>query len=748
MKASMHKTLLRWAPAAGIGLVVGLAVMTALSKSDGGTATLRQTAYISTIGQGGASAIAQIDQGLSATAPLAASPVADPQTEQARFAGVARDLFGRVDDVRAFVLFRAAPTREEANRIAQTVSEGIVRFSAGGKVFYLAPSGVAVPGGNRAGVFPLVGQGGKLPSALSAGEGMQRTLGTAIARNAHTASGFFDWDGNAVSDTAQVRLGDSGERVFWRVMPVQAFDPATGRETLVGAVAALVDAKALLGRIAAAPATLTGPFDRVALPDGIRDTASGEARSIGIPTGEQGFLATVPVVVTASSIPLFTKIAALLAALAAAAAVIFATGREARGRREAENRLRKNRRGFKKRSAELKRSEDRFKRLAESTNVVPWAADLAEQRFTYIGPQIAKITGYPVTSWCAPGFWVQHVHPEDRHKTFVDGFKNLGEGEYAVLEYRIRSADGKIIHVRNMLTMSLRSDGSRISQGYMLDITEMKTAQAKLNDARRQAEEANKTKSEFLANMSHELRTPLNAVIGFAEVMKDELFGPMGERYKDYAESVHSSGKHLLDLINDVLDLSKIEAGKIELIEEETDLGILLSKCRTVLHERASSAGVHIRLEIPAPLPNAIVDSRRIKQVILNLMSNAIKFTMPGGRITLRGELVAPKGLRVTIADTGIGMTRDEMKVAFEQFGQIDNELSRNHSGTGLGLPITRSLVELHGGELEMESRSGVGTSAHVWLPLTRVVTLSAKQGKGEAGAEQGGDVQVKKAVG
>ncbi len=726
MQAMTDKTFLRWAAAAGIGLVVCVSAVAALSGSNGDRVAGRMAA-VAAIGQSGMSAMGFVDQGLAAILPMLAGEAVGP-----RFDAVSRDLFDRADDVRALVLYRSAATREEANRLAQSVSEGVVEFRAGGRVFYLAPANITVTGGRDNG-FPRVGAGGALPEPLAAGREMQRALGTALSRDAPVSSALFGWEGDAVRPLPEMRIGAPGERVFWRIMPLRRVDPATGRDTLVGAAAALIDARTMLSRIAPAPATLSGPVDRVALPEGIRD-AEGGALAIGIPTGDQGFLVTVPGI-AAEDGSWLSWLAGLLLGGGAAAGVVLVTRQEAEGRLEAERRLRKNNRVFKKRSAELKRSEERFRRLAESTNVIPWAADLSTQRFTYIGPQVAKMSGYPVDSWCAPGFWVGHVHPEDRHKTFVDGLKGLSSGEYTMLEYRIRSADGVVIHIRNMLTISARRDGTSIAQGYMLDITEMKTAQAKLDDARRQAEEANRTKSEFLANMSHELRTPLNAVIGFAEVMKDELFGPMGDRYKDYAESVHSSGKHLLDLINDVLDLSKIEAGKIELIEEETDLGSLLSKCRTVLHERASSAGLHIRLEIPAPLPNVIVDSRRMKQVILNLMSNAIKFTMPGGRITLRGELKAPKGLVVTVADTGIGMTKEETAIAFEQFGQIDNELSRNHSGTGLGLPITRSLVELHGGDLEIESRKGVGTSAHVWLPLTRVVSLNAAKGGAKAKA-------------
>lgn len=720
------KSIIRWVAAASIGLVVGVSVLAASSALHKGDDLRQQSSYITAIAQGGSSSISAIDQGLSASSLLVASSITSPENERGRFARITRDFFQRTDDVQAFAFFRSAPTRDVALRIAQPNAEGITEFRAGGQLFYLAAANVSTPDGNRAGGFPLIGSAGKLPLALAAGREMQRTLGKAIANNSPTSSGLFAWDGGDIRTVREARLEDAGERTFWRVMPVQVLEPSTGQEVLVGAVAALVDAKKMLGEIATPPATFAGPVDRISLPSGAQISRDGASQSVGISMGGEGFIVTVPVESTGPfSTGLMGKLFALLLALGAAAAVIFASNKEAQGRQEAEQRLLKTRRNFKKRTGELKRSEERFRRLAESTNVVPWAADLSDQRFTYIGPQIARMTGYPVSSWCAAGFWVGHVHPEDRHRTFVEGFKNLDDGEYAMLEYRIRSADGQIIHIRNMLTIAPKKDGTRIAQGYMLDITEMKTVQVKLNDSRKQAEEANKTKSEFLANMSHELRTPLNAVIGFAEVMKDELFGPIGDRYKDYAESVHSSGKHLLDLINDVLDLSKIEAGKIELIEEETDLSTVMSKCRTVLHERASSAGLHIRLEIPAPLPTAVVDSRRIKQVILNLMSNSIKFTMPGGRITLRGELLAPKGLRITVSDTGIGMTREELEVALEQFGQIDSELSRNHNGTGLGLPITRSLVELHGGDLEIESRKGVGTSCHIWIPLTRVVSFN-----------------------
>ena len=503
-----------------------------------------------------------------------------------------------------------------------------------------------------------------------------------------------------------------------------------GRMQTLGVLAAFVDATAVFGIQNAPPITVSGPVEVTALSNAGTYSEDGWERRVSVTSGNQGF--TLSYQTQKTPLAWTGWLFAIIGGLMAAATTFYAMTHENQGRVEAERRLALHRREFKKRTAELKRSEDRFRRLAESTNVIPWAADLSDGRFTYIGPQVERLCGYPAKSWCAKGFWSDHVHPEDRRK-FVDKVNQLKGGDYTTIEYKVRSADGRVVHMRNMLTVinSRAKNGAvtRVAQGYLLDITEMKTAQVTLDEARRGAEEANKSKSEFLANMSHELRTPLNSVIGFAEVMKDEVFGSIGERYKEYAESVHTSGQHLLSLINDVLDLSKIEAGKIELVEEETDIAVVLSKCRQLLHERASQAGLHIRLEIPAPLPFVIVDGRRIKQVILNLMSNAVKFTPPGGRLTLRAELQAPRGLLISVGDTGIGMSKEEVDIALEQFGQIDSELSRQHEGTGLGLPIARSLAELHGGELEVESKKDAGTTVTLWLPMQRIVPKS-KAGK------------------
>ncbi|MBI3515538.1 MAG: two-component sensor histidine kinase [Proteobacteria bacterium] len=246
--------------------------------------------------------------------------------------------------------------------------------------------------------------------------------------------------------------------------------------------------------------------------------------------------------------------------------------------------------------------------------------------------------------------------------------------------------------------------------------------EAELRRAKEEAESANIAKSEFLANVSHELRTPLNAVIGFSEVMRDALMGPIDNRYREYAQDIHESGQHLLRLIGDVLDLSKIGAGRLELHDEPVDLAQLVQACHRLLAERARDSKVALEVDIARDLPVLMADPVRLKQIVLNLMSNAVKFTPEGGRVTARAAPDADGGATITIADTGIGMTAQEIVVALEPFRQVDNAMTRRYEGSGLGLPLAKQLTELHGGKLELTSEPGVGTTTRVRLPQRRVL--------------------------
>jgi signal transduction histidine kinase len=239
------------------------------------------------------------------------------------------------------------------------------------------------------------------------------------------------------------------------------------------------------------------------------------------------------------------------------------------------------------------------------------------------------------------------------------------------------------------------------------------------------AEDADRTRSNFLALMSHELRTPLNAIIGFSEVLASEMFGAHAvPRYGEYAKDIMGAGRHLLALINDILDLSKCDAGHLELYSEPVDLGALLRDSLRFLVSRAAEGKVKLHCAVPDDLPPVRVDGLRLKQVVLNVLTNAVKFTLPGGKVDLCALLAADGGVEIVIADTGIGMEPDQIPIALEPFRQISSPLSRNVEGTGLGLSLAKSLTERHGGTLTIESALHVGTTVRLHLPPGRTIRL------------------------
>jgi two-component system, cell cycle sensor histidine kinase PleC len=265
-------------------------------------------------------------------------------------------------------------------------------------------------------------------------------------------------------------------------------------------------------------------------------------------------------------------------------------------------------------------------------------------------------------------------------------------------------------------------------------IVELETARANSDEARRKAEEANLAKSRFLATMSHELRTPLNAIMGFSEVMKNEVFGSHTHgSYKEYSGDIHSSGQHLLNLINEILDLSRIEAGKYELNEEALNLGHLVDDCRHMLALRATSKSQTIRDMIDPALPRIWADERAVRQIVLNILSNAIKFTPQGGEIIIKAGWTTGGGQYVTIIDTGPGIPEEEIPTVLASFGRGSLAIKTAEQGSGLGLPIVKGLVDLHGGGFTFKSKLRVGTEVTVTFPAARVMdTLAAVQPEDE----------------
>ncbi|TMG88201.1 MAG: GAF domain-containing protein [Betaproteobacteria bacterium] len=240
-----------------------------------------------------------------------------------------------------------------------------------------------------------------------------------------------------------------------------------------------------------------------------------------------------------------------------------------------------------------------------------------------------------------------------------------------------------------------------------------------IRDKSQQLEVANKHKSEFLANMSHELRTPLNAIIGFSEVLLERMFGELNEKQDDYLKDIHSSGRHLLTLINDILDLSKIEAGRMELEPSTFDLASALSNAMTLVRERAQRHGITLEQQVDPQLGEVTADERKFKQILVNLLSNAVKFTPDGGRIDVNARR-EEENVVIAVHDTGIGIAAQDQAAVFEEFRQVGRDYTNKQEGTGLGLTLTKKFVELHGGRIWLDSEPGKGSTFTFTIPINR----------------------------
>jgi PAS domain S-box-containing protein len=506
----------------------------------------------------------------------------------------------------------------------------------------------------------------------------------------------------------------------------------------------------------------------------------------------------------------------------------------------------------------LRRSDQRFRALAESSRAIPWEADVATYRITYVGARIEAVVGYSASEWVEKDLWPQRLHPDDREHVLREAAEYARAGVDHNLEYRLIATDGRVVWIRDLVSVIKSDDGQvwlygamvdvteqkqseealrenearyrqaervaglihwssvgaedgswqnvklafsdtaasffglppeslpattaefvdmvvhpddreRLRQGFtsvtqgkteeftleyriqrqdgsvaavseigrrrlsedgrlqtafgtIQDITERKHTENALRGARVEAEIANQAKSQFLANVSHELRTPLNAIIGFSEIMTGELMGPLGSSlYKEYANDIHESGRHLLAIINDILDLSRVEAGQTALNESSVEMQKLVAACLILVRGKAHEGGLTISVEAIGTVFDVVADERLLKQALLNLLSNAIKFTPKGGSIRIVTR-TTPAGVEIAVADSGIGMTENELAQVAKPFVQLENWLVRKYEGTGLGLSIAKSFCELHSGWLQIVSAPGRGTTAIIHLPASRII--------------------------
>lgn len=374
----------------------------------------------------------------------------------------------------------------------------------------------------------------------------------------------------------------------------------------------------------------------------------------------------------------------------------------------------------------LQANERRFRDYAETASDWFWETD-ASYRFTYVSHDrsmnpAGEDSPIGKTSWEIAADHADDLPKWDAHRALLDRREPFRDHIFQVVrgDAGMRYVSGSGVPFYDM---SGRFAGYR---GIARDVTESVLANRALLEAKEQAEIASKAKSEFLANMSHELRTPLNAIIGFAEFIVQQPLGPLGHaRYGEYIRDIGRSGSHLLDIINDMLDVARIEAGKVELNEEDVRIAETIDAVAKIMHRQIDRARLTLTLDVTQPAPVLRADARALRQILLNLVSNAAKFTPEGGTITVgvRRENGADGGVVLAVTDTGIGIAADDIPKLMKPFAQVHNVYKRKYQGAGLGLTLVRSFAELHGGSVKLESTPGRGTTVTVMLPASRVVS-------------------------
>ncbi len=361
-------------------------------------------------------------------------------------------------------------------------------------------------------------------------------------------------------------------------------------------------------------------------------------------------------------------------------------------------------------------TERLFERIFELSPDVITLSRTADGKFQFVNEAFLKTMGYRREEVIGRTSAELRLWKNPAQRLELLG-KLRARGSVQNFECRVRRGDRRILDVAMSVT-TLHYKGEEYVLFIGRDMTEHNLQQQELRRSKEAAEAANRTKSEFLANISHELRTPLNAIIGFSELMIAEALGPLGhEQYRGYCGDILDAGRHLLAIINDILDLSKLEAGRLNVAKEQVLVGEIIEPCLRLIRDRAGKAGLEVRVEPCGPDLAVLGDIRRLRQVLLNLLSNAVKFTPAKGRITIGAAPDGERQVRIFVTDTGIGMSEDELEKALTPFGQIDSSLARRYEGAGLGLPLVKALVEMQDGRFHLETARGKGTTAIVILP-------------------------------
>jgi PAS domain S-box-containing protein len=378
----------------------------------------------------------------------------------------------------------------------------------------------------------------------------------------------------------------------------------------------------------------------------------------------------------------------------------------------------------------LRASEEKYRSLIDNIPDVIWTAD-SNRDLVYISGNAVKVLGYSLEELLGGQLWLNQIHPEDVVRVGQAYQKLFSDGEKFDVEYRICRKDGGWIWLHNRALTTRPREGIMCADGIFLDITQRRQTEAALQHTKDAAESANLAKSQFLANMSHELRTPLNAIIGFSEILADKTFGDLNDRQLKYTNNILNSGRHLLQLINDILDLAKVEAGRVELMYNTFSVAKALSEVQTIVKTLANKKGISLEFAVATDLPSLFADEAKFKQVMYNLLSNAIKFTPDGGKVfvaaavenaTSADSSPADECLRVAVTDTGIGIKLNDQERVFKEFEQVDSSYGRQQQGTGLGLALTKRLVEMHGGRIWVESEGveGKGSTFTFLIPIPR----------------------------